>query len=155
VQATPRRSPPDPTALATSPVLEPVIEIASRPSVVEPPSVQRPIGPAAVARTERFDIVATTFSDSDVGVVPPVPDSSQQLWLMPASPRRSDQIRIEIVVDERGAVQSARATERTDSLADAAALTMSLSAVKSWHFTPALKDGRPVKFRMFMTLTIH
>jgi len=58
-------------------------------------------------------------------------------------------------VDERGSVRSVRAVERTDSLADAVALTMSLSAVKSWHFTPALKDGRPVKYRLSLTLTIH
>ena len=106
-------------------------------------------------RPNRYDVTATTFSESDADVVPPVPDSSQQLWLMPASPRRSDQIRIEVVVDERGSVQAVRARDRTDSLADAAALTMSLSAVKSWHFTPALKDGRPVKFRLNLTLTIH
>ncbi len=64
-------------------------------------------------------------------------------------------MRIEIVVDERGAVQSVRAIDRTETIADAAALTMSLSAVKSWHFSPALKDGRPVKFRLYMTLTMH
>ena len=118
-------------------------------------AVPSALAAVTVARPDRVDIAATTFTESDVGVVPPVPDSSQQLWLMPASPRQSDQIRIEVVVDERGSVQAVKARDRTDSLADAAALTMSLSAVKSWHFTPALKDGRPVKFRLNLTLTIH
>jgi len=153
----PRRSPPETTALAASVVSEPVIDTALKPAAVDRPpnSVPSSLVPPALVRPDSFDVVSTTFSDSDAGVVPPVPDSSQQLWLMPASPRRSDQIRIEVVVDERGSVRSVRAVERTDSLADAVALTMSLSAVKSWHFTPALKDGRPVKYRLSLTLTIH
>jgi len=156
-QPAPRRSPSETTALAASSEPEPVIETASRPAVVDRSAtvLPSPVAPMTATRPNRYDIAAATFSESDADVTPPVPDSSQQLWLMPASPRKSDQIRIEILVDERGSVQAVRARDRTDSLADAAALTMSLSAVKSWHFTPALKDGRPVKFRLNLTLTIH
>ncbi len=147
--------PEDPATRAEPPAQSSAVALDGRTAVLAAPGVPPALSQAPPSATAGIGIAATTFSASDPDVVPPVPDSSQQLWRMPASTRRSDLVTIEIVVDERGAVQSVKATHFPDSLADTAALMMSLSAVKSWHFSPALKDGRPVKFRQMLSLTMR
>jgi hypothetical protein len=88
-------------------------------------------------------------------VIPPALTAVQQLWRIPASPRPEDAIRVEVVVDEQGNVESVRSVDTASSLYDAAAVAMSLSAAKSWHFRPALKDGRPVRYRQIVAVAMR
>jgi hypothetical protein len=152
VPATAPRSTPDQLTLAAPPARGPAAASESRPAVPPSPYLQARQDPAP---SRRFNSPATTFSASDLDVVPPVPDTSQILWRMPASTRAADLVAIEIVVNEHGAVESVKAIDRTNNIADAFALTMSLSAAKSWHFHPALKDGLPVKYRQIIPLTMR
>jgi TonB family protein len=73
----------------------------------------------------------------------------------PPGLRREDKVMIEVVLDEEGNVESVRTLDAPQSLGDAAMVTMSLHAVKSWRFQPALKDGRPVKYRQQIPVTLR
>jgi hypothetical protein len=53
---------------------------------------------------------------------------------------------IEILVSETGRVESARG-RRPATLGAALQSTTALSVVKTWRFSPALKNGQPVKYR--------
>jgi hypothetical protein len=54
---------------------------------------------------------------------------------------------IEILVSETGRVESARGRRRPATLGAAMESTTALSVVKTWRFSPALKNGQPVKYR--------
>ena len=58
--------------------------------------------------------------------------------------------RIEVVVDETGAVESAVMTSSVSSAYDKAAI----AATKNWRFTPATVNGKPVKFRKIIQITV-
>jgi hypothetical protein len=95
------------------------------------------------------------YTASDREVTPPALTAYQQLWRIPASPRPEDTIRVEVVVDEQGNVESAKSFDNPVSLADAAAVAMSLSAAKSWHFRPAVRDGHPVRYRQVVSVSMR
>lgn len=54
---------------------------------------------------------------------------------------------LELLVDETGQVESVKAIGRPKHLGEALLMTVNLSAAKTWRFLPAVKDGRPVKYR--------
>ena len=60
---------------------------------------------------------------------------------------------IEVLVNERGTVDAVRAVAPPRTLGESLLVTMGLSAAKSWSFQPALKDGRPVKYRTLVPIT--
>jgi TonB family protein len=70
-----------------------------------------------------------------------------RVWSAPVLPagvtlKDSEQlvVRLRTIIDDRGEVTSARVLKSPDPRLDDPAL----AAVKSWHFTPALQDGKPV-----------
>jgi len=97
----------------------------------------------------------TIYSLKDGDVQPPVSVSPKQLGRMPRGIRLEDIESIEVVVNRKGVVESVKAQRRPETLADAAVVTMSLSAAKSWHFQPARKDGVPVKYRQVIPVTVR
>ena len=58
--------------------------------------------------------------------------------------------RLELVIDESGAVESAVMSQSVSQQYDA----MVLNAAKAWHYRPATANGEPVKFRKTVTITI-
>ena len=58
--------------------------------------------------------------------------------------------RIEVVIDETGVVESAAMTTSVSPAYDKAAL----AAVRNWRFTPATVNGKPVKFRKVVQITV-
>ena len=58
--------------------------------------------------------------------------------------------RIEIVVDETGAVESAFMTVSVTPTYD----KMAVAAARNWHYTPATVNGAPVKFRKVVQITV-
>jgi hypothetical protein len=101
------------------------------------------------------DSVDRIYTASDREVTPPALTAYQQLWRIPASPRPEDTIRVEVVVDEQGNVESVKSFDNPVSLADAAAVAMSLSAAKSWHFRPAVRNGHPVRYRQVVSVAMR
>ena len=54
---------------------------------------------------------------------------------------------LELLVGETGQVESVRLRGRPRHLGEALLVTVNLSAAKTWRFLPAVKDGRPVRYR--------
>jgi len=58
--------------------------------------------------------------------------------------------RLEVIIDETGVVESASMTTSVSATYDKAAL----AAARSWRFTPASVNGKPVKFRKIVQITV-
>ena len=65
----------------------------------------------------------------------------------PADARAEGLSTLELLVNESGEVESVRLQGRPAHLGEALQATVNLSAAKTWRFAPAVKDGRPVKYR--------
>ena len=87
------------------------------------------------------------YSGRDADVIPPVAAYPHVPAAFPPGVREQDLAFIEIIVSETGVVESAKVVLAPETLSQAMVTTTYLSAVKSWRFEPALKDGKPVKYR--------
>jgi hypothetical protein len=54
---------------------------------------------------------------------------------------------MEVIVSEQGMVERARLVTPAKRMPD----MMILSSAKVWEFSPALKDGRPVRYRLILS----
>jgi hypothetical protein len=113
---------------------------AAVPPPVDPPapSVQR--------------ILPYTAADQDV--LPPVDLARPMPAWIPSNPLlRNASYRgvLEIVVNETGAVESALVTKSISPLYD----SRLLEATAGWRFQPAMKDGKPVKFRKALEVVLR
>jgi len=173
--AEPRR----PAALAEKADAVPRQVEAPPPMVVPPPRVQapRPAGsvvpvapiprpgstprearlPPPELRFETFEDVrdAAVYSASDQDVDPPVVVYPQQLGRVPIGLRRDEIAFVEVIINEEGRVAQVKSLDSPQSLDESMVLTMSLSAAKSWRFQPARKDGRAVKYRQVMPVSLR
>ena len=117
-------APPPPAPVPAAPVYEPV---------PQPP-------PPAPARV---------YGAEDSGVVPPMA-ITQTLPGFRGLTTVQRIGRIEIVVDETGAVESAFMTVSVTPTYD----KMAVAAARNWHYTPATVNGAPVKFRKVVQITV-
>jgi hypothetical protein len=92
-------------------------------------------------------VPASLYSAADADVTPPTPIGHGGFNELPGSGRPGDRVTIEFIVNERGAVESAKVRGEPRSLGESMLFTMSLHALKTWQFRPALKDGNPVRYR--------
>jgi hypothetical protein len=90
---------------------------------------------------------ATVYSVSDRDVTPPVATYPRVPAEPPAGVGAENLSTLEVVVGETGHVESVRLRGQPAHLGEALLATMNLSAAKTWRFAPAVKDGRPVKYR--------
>jgi hypothetical protein len=86
------------------------------------------------------------YKADDADVVPPTLVSGRQKRGS-ASAQPADAGTIEVIIDERGNVASAKAVVRARNIRESIEQAASLQAIKSWQFRPALKDGAPVRYR--------
>jgi len=113
---------------------------AATPTPVSTPAPVPVPPPAQVARE-----TPKIYGPNDAGTVPPVDlDRTMPAW-QPPSPFDHTTFRgiLEIVIDERGLVESASLAQPLTPLYDAKLL----DASKLWKFHPATRDGVPVKYR--------
>jgi len=178
--AEPRRSTPpvaaerDAAAFSANAARRPVIVVP--PPQVQPPPREpgsvipvAPIGRAATPAPRdgrlpppelRFetseDVVdSSVYSAADPGIEPPVVLYPQQLGRVPVGLRRDEIAFVEVVVNEEGRVLRVKSLDSPATLDESMVLTMSLSAAKSWRFQPARKDGRAVKFRQVLPVSLR
>ena len=97
---------------------------------------------------------AVIYSKADESVTPPVPIVPRSVaGLRPQSPDvRWDILTIEVVVDTKGRVDGVRGLVPPRNVGETMLLTQALSAIKSWPFKPAMKDGLPVAYRQTVRL---
>jgi hypothetical protein len=95
------------------------------------------------------------YSADDTDVTAPVPIDRIRSNPLAAFNRQQNAAAITIVVSEDGRVESATVVSRPATFRDSVAATMNLSAVKSWRFYPAVRAGRPVKYRTTVWLVDH
>lgn len=96
--------------------------------------------------------LARIYSERDPDVTPPEPRRPQRLTALHVAGRADEVVTIELVINARGRLDSARATTAPRSVGESLLLATGLHAVKSWEFRPALKDGFPVSYRKLMSL---
>jgi hypothetical protein len=147
------------------------IDISSRP--LYPADDRRQAGKADVAaKTSLPTLGAATHSDDladpasiesdaqriygqdDSEVTPPRPIIHRLLaGLRPSSPNvRLNALTIAVVVNADGSVDSVRGLVAPENISEVLLLTETLSAVKSWRFSPATRDGAPVKYRQIVPI---
>jgi len=91
------------------------------------------------------------YSSNDIGVTPPV-TVRPQMPVRPPPGVPADALGVvEVIVSDTGEVESVRLLSPPRTLHD----RMMLSAMKTWLFQPAMKDGRAVRFRHLIQITLR
>jgi hypothetical protein len=113
--------------------------------VTAPPVTEPPMSMAAST-----DLRSMVYSAADAGVIPAILVRP----LLPEFPPPDvppDQIgTLELVVDEQGDVERVRLVSPSNRYHE----RMLVAHAKTWKFRPAIREGRPVKFRTVVRLTI-
>ena len=99
-----------------------------------------PIGDANI------DVTPIIYSPDDTDVSPPVAIRSPGLAADQALGDHHPSL-IEILVSETGGVEFAKERQRPATLGAALQSATALSVVKTWRFSPARRNGEPVKYR--------
>jgi TonB family protein len=93
------------------------------------------------------------YDSEDPGVIPPViVDQRMPAWIPPNPVFAYSMFHgtLEVIVDESGAVESRTMSEPAFPSYDRELL----NAAQRWKYAPATKDGRPVKYRKVITVTL-
>lgn len=93
------------------------------------------------------------YDSEDPGVIPPMSiEQRMPAWIPPnpAFAYRTFHGTLEVIVDENGAVESRTMSEPAFPSYDRELL----KTAQRWKYTPASKDGRPVKYRKVITVTL-
>ena len=89
------------------------------------------------------------YTAADAGVEPPTLRSAEiPEWLIQGFVVRQNSV--EILIDERGDVQRVKMIGAPQRMPD----VMLLSRAKEWVFTPATKDGVPVRYRLLLSWNV-
>ena len=92
----------------------------------------------------------TVYTKASLDVKPPVLFSPKLPPVPPVEPDLLGTNTMELSIDETGAVQQVLLKSKPVRLPD----MQLLSAAKTWQFYPALKDGRPVKYRLSLSWVV-
>jgi hypothetical protein len=125
------------------------VGVGPRAATTLPLAMTTPVSNDVVRSPERPG-VGTVYTDTDRDIVPPIvryPNFSIQPYSGKARP---DTFLIEVLVNERGRVDTARSRHLPDTVGESLFLMNTLSAAKSWRFDPALKGIYPVKYRYLL-----
>ncbi len=128
-------------------------ELSAKASAPPPPVAATPAPVAAaptVAVASSIPKAPRIYMAGDPQVMPPVP-LNQAMPPYPGQVLIPRSGKIEVVIDESGAVESAVMTGSVTIAYD----RLALAAAKTWKFKPANLDGTPVKFRKVVQITIR
>jgi len=109
-----------------------------------PPPAPKPVEAKPVVRP-----VKAVYTSDDRDVLPPVA-VVQRVPKYPANVTRPLQGVVQFVIDENGAVQTPTMPVSIDMSYDG----MVISAAKKWQYTPAMLDGKPVKYMKRLTISV-
>jgi hypothetical protein len=141
-----------PPPLPATPVRQPAIEAApTPPPPVAPAAVPNPAASATPgAAAPAPAAIAHVYASSDADVVPPVV-LRQDLPPYPGQIMIGKKGLIEVVIDENGLVETALMRIPVSSAYD----PLALAAARGWQYRPALLNGRPVKYRKTVQVTVR
>jgi|SRR5437867_47686 len=145
---------PDAAAIARQPPLSDLRTLAGgfRDLAVNAAAPPPPPPPAPIVAPAPAPVVPRApriYSPEDPDVVPPR-ILRQELPPYPGRILVGRHGALEIVIDETGAVESAMMRQSVNSAYDGVAL----KAAKNWRYTPATVDGKPVKYRKAVQVTV-
>jgi hypothetical protein len=159
------------SAIEPVPMIATSIDISARPLDPEERSAGAAISQSgrspneySMARTARSDShgevsssetsMPPIYGKDDSDVLPPKPLLPRLLaGLTPSSPRvRLEALTIAVIVNEDGNVDSVRGVVAPQNLSESLLLFQALSMVKAWRFSPAMRDGEPVKYKQIVPL---
>jgi hypothetical protein len=103
----------------------------------------------ALATSARTLEESRIYSSADRDVTPPRP-VGRQLSVASLSGRTPLTGRLELVVGVTGEVETVKLETPLNGYHD----RMIVSAAKAWHYRPGLRKGRPVRYRMIMSITL-
>ena len=103
----------------------------------------------AMATSARTLEEARIYTSADRDVTPPKP-IGRQLSTASLSGRAPQTGRLELVVGRSGEVETVKLETPVNGYHD----RMIVSAAKAWHYRPATKKGRPVRYSMVMSITL-
>jgi hypothetical protein len=144
-------------AAPAEPVSAVVVGAHDAPATAAPAQSEVAAAPdATVAPVVPSTVSGPTYDTDDTDVTPPTAVFPQLYGMLSQSSPgvRNDVMTIAVVVNERGSVDSVKAVNVPLSLGESVMLTAALSAVKSWQFRPAMKDGAAVKYRQIVPLKL-
>ena len=123
-------------------------ELASR-AIAPPPPPPVVAVPAPVALAAMPPSPPRIYGGDDPNVVPPISINQTLPSFRGASPVQRVG-RIEVIIDETGAVESAVMNVSVTSAYD----KLAVAAARAWRYTPATVNGAPVKFRKVVQITV-
>jgi hypothetical protein len=132
--ARPPATPPQPDRLGT----------AAPVAAAEAPAVPAPATEATAAVVDD-----TIYSAQDRDVIPPQTDEKLPGPTISAWTTRTNAM--EVIVSQTGAVERVRLVTPPQRMPD----MFALSRAKVWMFKPAMKDGRPVRYRLLLTWEVN
>ena len=97
-------------------------------------------------------VAAAVFDTTDDSVTPPV-TLNRRFPQVPAGryeTRRNNEGLVEAVVSATGHVETVKLIHPPNTIHE----SMILSAIKTWQFQPATKDGHPVRYRQLITVAL-
>jgi tetratricopeptide (TPR) repeat protein len=124
-----------------------VAATAAKPAAPSPSNL--PVAPPATAPT-----APALFSSTDKDVIPPVEvERTLPRWVPPNPVVAQSTFRgiVEVIVDERGAVETSAMRESVNQFYD----PVLVKAAKAWKFRPALRQGKPVRYRLMVEIVLQ
>ncbi|HXE79578.1 MAG TPA: energy transducer TonB [Vicinamibacterales bacterium] len=144
------------SATAATSSSSPTTAPADAGATAEPPQISTTVSKPPIAGDPRSvsssvdDVRSVIYSAADADVRP----ATLLRPVLPAEPPPDvppDQIgTLELIVDENGDVEHVRLISPSNRFHE----RMLVAHAKSWKFRPAIRDGRPVKYRAVIRLTI-
>jgi hypothetical protein len=144
---------PTPTPTPTpTPVAEPLTARSSVPSALQTSPISRPVANAA-ASADVPALSGPVFDSSNKDVTAPMLVTPLSHVPVPSgvNPATVNSV-IEIVVNGDGTVHSVKAATPPATVGETLEMINWLSITKSWRFGPAVRNGMPVRYRMFIPL---
>ena len=124
-------------------------ELSAAAAAPPPPPPPAPAPAAAVVAAAK-PAPPRIYGGDDPNVVAPA-TLNQTLPMYPGLVTIPRSGRLEIVIDESGAVESAVMTSSVSSSYD----SMAIAATRAWRYKPAMANGVPVKFRKVVQIAIR
>ena len=135
--------------------LKPVVATPSRPRVARraptpEPAPEVEAAPPVTASIPELLPLPGMFDSGTPGIIPPGTENIRLHILGPDQRPTDEQGLVEVIVSPYGEVERAKLISAPGDIHEA----MILSAIKAWQFTPARKDGHPVRYRLILPVDV-